>query len=445
MSSDIQYRPLNEVAQLSSGKRPISVVKERTASHGVPVIGGGGTSGFTEHHLFTEDILITGRVGTLGKLFAPKGPCWPSDNALVIRPRDGLVHFQYLKYALGSVIQAAVGLNRGAANPLVTQTDLGRLEIPVPDKTAQKQIAMVLARLDDRVEVNHRINETLEAMAQAIFKSWFVDFEPVNAKIAAKAEGRDPLRAAMTAISGKPDAELDTLPPGQFATLATTAALFPDEMEDSELGELPQGWAYRPLSRMVNLIGGGTPKRSEASFWNGSIPWFSVKDAPADGDVFVIATEEHITEEGLRKSATRLLPEGVTIISARGTVGKLALVGTPMAMNQSCYGVQGAQGIGPHFNFFNLKTAIDTLKQNTHGAVFDTITQSTFDTVTSVCPKQEERDAFEALVTPFLRRIRDNLKETKSLAEIRDALLPKLLSGELVVHTPTSAAVLVGG
>lgn len=176
---------------------------------------------------------------------------------------------------------------------------LKSIEVPVPPLDQQHVVVSCIRALDTKIRVNRRINQTLEAMAQAIFKSWFVDFDPVKAKIAAKAEGRDPLRAAMAAISGKTAAELDTLPPDQFATLSATAALFPDGMEDSEPGELPQGWAHRPLSQMVNLVGGGTPKRSEASFWNGSIPWFSVKDAPAEGDVFVIATEEHITEEGL--------------------------------------------------------------------------------------------------------------------------------------------------
>lgn len=393
------------------------------------------------------DIVIT-REAPMGEVCkVPEGlTCCLGQRQVLLRPKAG-VNPDYLLYALQSpFVQDQIRWNEGTGStvsniriPVLEKIEIPRLE------ASEESIADALRSLDAKIDVNRRINQTLEAMAQAIFKSWFVDFDPVKAKIAATAEGCEPLRAAMTAISGKPDAELDTLPPDQFVPLAATAALFPDEMEESELGELPQGWTHRPLSQIVNLIGGGTPKRSEASFWNGSIPWFSVKDAPPDGDVFVIATEEHITEEGLRKSSTRLLPEGVTIISARGTVGKLALVGTPMAMNQSCYGVQGAQGIGPYFNFFNLKTAIDTLKQNTHGAVFDTITQSTFETVISVCPKQEERDAFEALVTPFLRQIRNNLKETKSLVEARNALLPKLLSGELVVHTPTSVAVPVGG
>ena len=256
MSSELQYRQLAEVALISSGKRPASVTKEWTESHQVPVIGGGGESGFTDQSLYAEEILITGRVGTLGKLHLARGASWPSDNALVVRPRGDAVDFQYLRYALGSIISSAIGMNRGAANPLITQTDLGRLEIPVPEKLVQRGIATVLRRIDDKIDLNRRINQTLEAMAQAIFQSWFVDFDPVKAKIAAKAEGRDPLRAAMGAISGKAEAELDALPPEQYEQLAASALLFPDDMEGAVLGAIPKGWAFRSVADVAEFGSG---------------------------------------------------------------------------------------------------------------------------------------------------------------------------------------------
>jgi type I restriction enzyme S subunit len=147
--------------------------------------------------------------------------------------------------------------------------------------------------------------------------------------------------------------------------------------------------------------------------------------------VFVISTELKITELGLNKSSTRLLQEGVTIITARGTVGRLALVGVPTAMNQSCYGVKGTDGIGAYLNYFNLKEAVSALQQNTHGAVFDTITKDTFETVFLVDSSEELKESFEECVTSIFARIKNNLFETNNLVEIRDTLLPKLLSGEL--------------
>lgn len=119
---------------------------------------------------------------------------------------------------------------------------------------------------------------------------------------------------------------------------------FPDTLVESELGMIPEGWGVKPLSETIEILSGGTPKRSETEYWDGDIPWFTVKDAPADGDIWVVDTDEKISAVGLAKSPARLLPIGATIISARGTVGKLALVGTAMAMNQSCYGILPRDG-----------------------------------------------------------------------------------------------------
>ena len=264
--------------------------------------------------------------------------------------------------------------------------------LELPDIIQQKRISKILSNLDDKIRINNQINQTLESIAQALFKSWFIDFEPVRAKIVAKLEDADPEIAAMCVISGKSEAELKQMPDDDFAELQATAALFPDELVESELGEVPKGWDKYSLSKMITLIGGGTPKRSEPNYWNGDIFWFSVKDVPNEGEVFVITTQEKISELGLNKSSTKLLPVGTTIITARGTVGKIALVGYEMAMNQSCYGVQGINGVRQFMTYYLIKNAVEVLKKNTHGAVFDTITQSTFDTVTSIKPSIEMMD-----------------------------------------------------
>ena len=168
-----------------------------------------------------------------------------------------------------------------------------------------------------------------------------------------------------------------------------------------------------------------------AEYWDGDVPWFSVVDAPGASDVYVIDTQRTISSLGLENSATRVLPVNTTIISARGTVGKLALVGSPMAMNQSCYALRGKEGIGPYFVYFAAKHLVTALQQNTHGTVFDTITRDTFAAIDLVIPSQSALSSFERQVEPLLRRILSNLHESRTLAAIRDALLPKLLSGEV--------------
>lgn len=310
---------------------------------------------------------------------------------------------------------------------------LAEFNLRLPEKGKRKKIGKILKSLDDKIHLNNQINQTLESIAQTIFKSWFIDFDPVRAKIAAKQEGKDAELAAMCAISGKSEAEVEQMAKEDFAELQATATLFPDELVESELGEVPKGWDKYSLSKMITLIGGGTPKRSEPNYWNGDIFWFSVKDVPNEGEVFVITTQEKISELGLNKSSTKLLPVGTTIITARGTVGKIALVGYEMAMNQSCYGVQGINGVRQFMTYYLIKNAVEVLKKNTHGAVFDTITQSTFDTVTSIKPSIEMMDLFESKVEKIMGHIKNNLYENNSLIALRDTLLPKLLSGELDV------------
>jgi type I restriction enzyme S subunit len=249
------------------------------------------------------------------------------------------------------------------------------------------------------------MSETLEAMARALFKSWFVDFDPVRAK----SEGRDP---------GLPKPLAD---------------LFPDSFEDSPLGEIPKGWEVLPFADTVEVIGGGTPKTSVPEYWNGDIPWFSVVDAPQPSDLWVVDTEKKITQAGVYASSTKILPVGTTIISARGTVGRLALVGTPMAMNQSCYGLCGKRGKDGFFNYFSTRALVTILQQRAHGSVFHTITRDTLAGVPTVLPPEPIVERFERVAGPQLERIRQNVLQSRTLASIRDALLPKLISGELRV------------
>jgi len=287
-----------------------------------------------------------------------------NQDVKAIRVKPGLIADQvtdeaYLYYWLTANEQRLLEMveHTGIGAGKLDTKRLQNLEIDLPPWPEQRQIVATATALDEKEILNSRINQTLEQMAQAIFKSWFVDFEPVKAKIAALEAGgseEDALLAAMQAISGKGEAELTRLQteqPEQYAEIRATAELFPSAMQDSELGEIPEGWEVLPLGKMINLIGGGTPKKSEPSFWNGDIRWFSVKDVPSDGNVFVVDTEDKITEEGLNRSSTKLLPIGTTIITARGTVGKLALTGVSTAMNQSCYGVTANDETGPYLNY----------------------------------------------------------------------------------------------
>ena len=284
--------------------------------------------------------------------------------------------------------------------------EIRQLPLPWPPKKSRDAIAAFGKALDDKIELNRRMNATLEAMARALFQSWFVDFDPVRAKL----DGRKPV--------GLDEA---------------TAALFPSSFQESSLGPIPHGWDVCPLSEKIQLLSGGTPKTSEPTYWDGDIPWYSVRDAPSETDVWVIHTDKHVTKLGITNSAAQIFPEKTTIISARGTVGKLALTAVPMAMNQSCYGVRGIIGYGDYFTYFSLREATAQLQQRTHGTVFDTITTETFRTLDCIFPTPKITAAFDKLVEPLLGQIRANLHQARTLAALRDTLLPNLLSGELSV------------
>ncbi len=328
-----------------------------------------------------------------------------AQRVVTLRGKADFLDSTYLLYLLQSeAIQDQLRSRATGTTVLgIKQSELRKVQIAVPPFAFQLEVAATMKALDDRITLLRETNATLEAIAQALFKSWFVDFDPVRAKM----EGRAP--------EGMDEA---------------TAALFPEGFEDSGLGAVPRGWKPQTFRDTINVIGGGTPKTSNSDFWGGEIPWFSVVDAPNATDVFVVDTEKHITEAGLSGSSTKLLPAGTTIISARGTVGRLALTGCPMAMNQSCYGLRGKAG-DVYFTYFSTTRLVQQLKQRAHGSVFDTITQETFAGVALSYPTREVIAAFEACIEPLMSRIRENLLKSQTLATLRDTLLPRLISGQL--------------
>ncbi|EAP2511076.1 restriction endonuclease subunit S, partial [Salmonella enterica] len=276
------------------------------------------------------------------------------------------------------------------------------------------------------IKLNKELNHTLEQISQTLFKSWFVDFDPV---IDNALDAGNPIPEALQSRAElrqkiRNSADFKPLP-------ADIRALFPAEFEETELGWMPKGWITTSFNDLIELIGGGTPKTSVEEFWNGDIPWFSVVDAPSESDVYVLTTEKKITIEGLNNSSAKLLRKGTTIISARGTVGKCAMVAVPMAMNQSCYGVIGKNNISDEYIYFQLKNAVQTLQQMGHGSVFNTITRDTFKNIKVPFCNEELTNSYSLLVKNYFSKILNNNYQNIALTNLRDTLLPKLISGEL--------------
>ena len=174
-------------------------------------------------------------------------------------------------------------------------------------------------------------------------------------------------------------------------------------------------WKDTPIIDIIDVIGGGTPKTSIPEYWNGNIPWLSVKDFN-NGNRYVYSTEKHISKLGLENSSTRLLEKDDIIISARGTVGEMAMIPFPMAFNQSCYGIRAKYGIDKVFLYYLLKKSISTLKQLTHGSVFDTITRDTFTSLTVSIPSIDVQQKIAKILSLIDDKIEYNQKLNDNLA-----------------------------
>lgn len=332
-------------------------------------------------------------------------PARVNQHVAIVRPNNKTLDSAFLRYwfvtreTQNHLLALA---SAGATRPALTKAMLENLTVPDVGIDDQRAIAAVLSALDDKIELNRRMNETLEASARALFRDWFVDFGPTRAKMA----GAAPYLA--------PD----------------LWSLFADALDDD--GK-PDGWEPEPLTDFFDIIGGGTPKTSVPEFWDGDVPWFSVVDTPSAGSVFVVDTEKTITQAGVAGSSARIIDEGTTIISARGTVGNLAIAARPMTFNQSCYALAGKGEAGSTFVYLAAQNMVSTLKAMSHGSVFSTITRDTFHSITMAKPSPVILSAFESAASYLFDQIKANVLESCTLAETRDLLLPKLMSGEIRV------------
>src|SRR5690606_32438672 len=297
--------------------------------------------------------------------------------------------------------------------------NLGQLKkhtFKLPPLGTQRNIVNSLDLLDRKIQLNHQTNQTLEQMTQAIFKSWFVDFEPVKAKIAALEAGgseEDALLAAMQAISGKGEAELTRLQaeqPEQYAELRTTAELFPSAMQDSELGEIPEGWEPAPLSNLFELHRGF------------DLPQKSREDGPY----------EVYAAGGLHGTHSQYKIEPPGIITGRsGVIGNVYLsLKKYWPLNTTLY-VRQFRSCGPYYAYHLLKTL--DLKSLNSGSAVPSLNRNFVHSIAVLDPGSAILKKFESLSSALFEQIVQNIDQSELLTTLRDTLLPKLLSGELSI------------
>lgn len=404
-----------------------------TATGTVRVFGSNGAVGWTDKALASGPGVILGRKGAYRGVQYHKGDFFVIDTAYYVVPKTDL-DMRWLYYAIQH--HKLGEIDDGSPVPSTTRAAVYVRDLEVPPKGVQTEIARVLGEIDDKIAINRRINQTLEAMAQAIFKSWFVDFDPVKAKIAAKAEGRDPLRAAMSAVSGKADAELDALPPEQHAQLAATAALFPDALVQTPAGEAPEGWTVQPLAQLVDKIGSGaTPLGGKEVYKNEGIAL--IRSQNVYDSLFVWEGLARISDEAAAQLRGVTVQAGDVLLNITGaSILRTCVVVPdvlPARVNQHVAIVRAKAGVPPQFlhQHLLLPQTKDFLLGLNAGASREAITKSHIESLEVLVPAPELLASFQALTDPLFRQVDCAARQMRTLAEMRDTLLPKLLSGAL--------------
>nr|WP_171502980.1 restriction endonuclease subunit S [Acinetobacter haemolyticus] len=362
---------------------------------------------------------------------------WNVARALaVIRLKDTQLR-SWIRYVLAS--KPAQHLIETRLNTTVQKTlnlkDVREIGIPIPPREERDSITKIIDSIEKKTLLNTQINQTLESIAQAIFKSWFIDFDPVRAKMAAKQEGQDPELAAMCTISGKSEEELQQMADDDFTELQATAALFPDELVESELGEVPKGWEVSTVGEQVQTVGGGTPSTKNVDFWDDGIHyWTTPKDLSNLTDKILLNTERKITDAGLKKISSGLLPKDTVLMSSRAPVGYLALSKIEVAINQGYIAILPNMKYSAEYLIQWCEANMAEIKGRASGTTFQEISKKNFREISFVCPDDKVVVSYTKTVKTLYDEITSKAKENQSLINLRDTLLPKLMSGEISLN-----------
>jgi type I restriction enzyme S subunit len=359
-----------------------------------------------------HDVLIAKDGSVLKHVFAieeeVKGAVLSS--IAILRPRPDYLDSNYLVYALKNPeLRNTVLTNyvSGSGVPRIILKDFKNISISIPSLANQRRIARVLKTLDNKIYVNIQLSRILESIAQTIFKSWFVDFDPVRAKMA----GEEPVGM---------DAE--------------TAALFPDSMEESELGMIPSGWTVSNIRGICDkIINGSTPLRSNKNFWDTpDLKWFKTGEL-ADG--FLLDSKEHISSLALERTSVKVLPKGAVLMAiyAAPTVGRLGILTSDATFNQACTGMLAQKKYGLEFLYLNLLFLRKFFNSRAIGAAQQNISKVVVEEAPVLLGSDQLHLAFSKLISPIFAQIESLTQQNRTLAEIRDALLPRLISGELQI------------
>jgi type I restriction enzyme, S subunit len=356
-----------------------------------------------------HDVIVVRRCNSGVSAVVPRGVEWAiGQNLVVLRANGEHVRPRFLRWLVRGEDwweQVRKYINVGAVFDSLKCRDIPNFEVTVPPLDEQDRICEVLDAVDHRIDLLRQTNATLESIAQALFKSWFIDFDPVRAK----AEGREP-------------EGMD----------AATAALFPTELQDSELGSIPKGWFVQPIGDLVEAVGGSTPDTKNETFWQPAVHhWTSPKDLSGATAPVLLSTERKVSDAGLAKISSGLLPEGTLLMSSRAPIGYLSLSQVPVAINQGYIAMPPGGRLPPAYLYFWCQLNMDAIKGRANGSTFMEISKKAFRPIPALLPSAEVVKKFDDFASAVFSRVTTNEKQARALAELRDTLLPRLISGKL--------------
>ncbi|WP_329799104.1 restriction endonuclease subunit S, partial [Escherichia coli] len=369
---------ITELADFCNAQRiPLSAMERAHKKGNFPYYGASGIVDYIDNYIFDGSYILISEDGENLKsrktpiAFEATGKFWVNNHAHVLKAKKP--HLTALIIQYFSQLDLSPYLT-GAAQPKLNKASLNLIPLYLPiDESEQKAIASILSSLKDKIDLLHCQNKTLESMAETLFRQWF------------------------------------------------------DVDSNDE-------WQEKNVLDIFTLVGGGTPKTSVAEYWTDEIPWISGGDISAAHQGYLYSTEKSISLAGLQNSSAKLLPKNSTVISARGTVGKYALLARDMAFSQSNYGIVSKIGNYPFFIYLLVGFIVDDLLTAAYGSVFDTITTRTFESVNLKFPSLNSIEKFNEEISPIFSKKETNTQQIKTLETLRDTLLPKLMSGEVRVQ-----------
>ena len=333
------------------------------------------------------DILLS-MIGTIGEVCIVKEkPDFAIKNVGLIKTNDEILSLYLYYYLKAPTAQSdIIARLKGTTQQYLSLGEIRSFPISIPqDDRVMRKITKILSSIDDKIELNNKINRNLETQAQAIFKSWFIDFEPFKN--------------------------------GKFI--------------DSELGKIPEGWSIDRLGSVCECVLGGTPSRSHKEYWEGNIPWIN---SGKTNEFRVISPSEFISDEALKKSATKFLPKKTTILAITGaTLGKISLLEIDACANQSVVGILENDYLPYEYIYRYVSHNIEKITSHQTGGAQQHINKDNIKNFHIILPPKFELKRYKMLVEHLYNEITTLVFQSRFLSQLRDTLLPKLMSGEIDV------------